>query len=69
MKLLSTLMLLTSITNAGMWSTVTSMGLKEKKVDAVYTLDTAGFNPRVYEFRSTMHKGSKSETDLMSNLN
>jgi len=36
--------------NAGMWSTVSSLGMKEVHKDAEYKIDTAGFNPRIYEF-------------------
>ena len=56
MNILLPLVLFTSVATAGMWSTVTSMNLKEKKADAVYTLDTAGFNPRVYEFTTVDKK-------------
>jgi len=36
--------------NAGMWSMVSGMAMKEIKPQAAYTVDTAGVNPRVYEF-------------------
>ena len=39
-----------SVLNAGMWSTVSGMTMKEVKPSVSYTLDTAGFNPRIYEF-------------------
>ena len=35
---------------AGMFSTISGFTMKEIKPKAEYTLDTAGFNPRVYEF-------------------
>ncbi|MGD8305879.1 MAG: hypothetical protein PVF17_04430 [Ignavibacteria bacterium] len=35
---------------AGMFSTVEGLTMKEKKIDTKYTIDTNGFNPRVYEF-------------------
>lgn len=40
----------TSVLNAGMWSTATSLLKEEVKPTAAYTLDTSGYNPRVYEF-------------------
>ena len=40
----------TLITQAGMFSAVQGMGMKEIKPKAEYTLDTNGVNPRVYEF-------------------
>jgi len=36
--------------NAGMFSMVSGMAMKEIKPQASYTVDTAGINPRVYEF-------------------
>jgi hypothetical protein len=50
MKKILTLALLTSFATAGLFSTVSGLGMKEKKTDKEYTLDTAGMNPRVYEF-------------------
>lgn len=38
--------------NAGMFSMVSGMSMKEIKPQASYTIDTAGINPRVYEFDS-----------------
>jgi len=35
---------------AGMFSTVSGMTMDEVKPLSSYTIDTAGFNPRVYEF-------------------
>jgi len=35
---------------AGMFSTLSGMAMKEIKPLASYTIDTAGVNPRVYEF-------------------
>ena len=39
-----------STLNAGMFSTLSGMAMKEVKPVASYTIDTAGINPRVYEF-------------------
>ena len=36
--------------NAGVFSTMSGMAMKEIKPVASYTIDTAGINPRVYEF-------------------
>ena len=36
--------------SAGMFSAVSGMGMKEIKAQQEYTVDTAGINPRVYEF-------------------
>ena len=45
--------------NAGMFSMVSGMSMKQIKPQASYTVDTAGINPRVYEFdtqvKPTMH--------------
>ena len=38
--------------NAGMFSMVEGMAMKEIKPQAAYTIDTAGVNPRVYEFNT-----------------
>ncbi len=35
---------------AGLFSSISGLNMKERKVDAAYTIDTAGINPRVYEF-------------------
>jgi len=49
-KLLIGILALTVVANAGLWSTASGLAMKEKKADAEYTIDTSGFNPRVYEF-------------------
>ncbi len=38
--------------NAGMFSMAAGMAMKEIKPQAAYTVDTAGINPRVYEFNT-----------------
>jgi len=38
------------VLNAGSWSTVSGMFMKEVKPDKKYTLDTVGVNIRVYEW-------------------
>ena len=38
--------------NAGMFSMVEGMSMPEIKPQAAYTVDTAGINPRVYEFNT-----------------
>lgn len=38
---------------AGMFSAVSGMSMKEIKPTASYTIDTAGINPRVYEFKTS----------------
>ena len=35
---------------AGMFSSVSGFAMKEIKPESAYTIDTAGINPRVYEF-------------------
>lgn len=50
MKKIAIFALMAVSLHAGMWSTVQGMGMKEQKPKAKYTIDTAGFNPRVYEF-------------------
>jgi hypothetical protein len=44
--------------NAGMFSSVSGFAMKEVKPEHAYTLDTAGINPRVYEF---VPKGDSSK--------
>lgn len=41
---------LATVSQAGMWSVVTTMDMKKVKPQAEYKLDTAGWAPRVYEF-------------------
>ena len=38
--------------HAGMFSMVSGMTMKQIKPQAAYTVDTAGINPRVYEFNT-----------------
>ena len=37
---------------AGAWSTISGMGMDERKIETAYTIDTPGYNPRVYEFKT-----------------
>ena len=50
MKKILLLALVALSAQAGMWSMVSGMAMKEIKPQAAYTVDTAGINPRVYEF-------------------
>jgi hypothetical protein len=50
MKQILSIILLSVVSYAGMFSTVSGMVMDEKKPLASYTIDTAGINPRVYEF-------------------
>lgn len=43
-------MLVALSAQAGMWSMVSGMAMKEIKPQAAYTVDTNGINPRIYEF-------------------
>lgn len=47
------------LASAGVFSTIAGFTMEERKVDAQYTIDAAGFNPRVYEFTP---KTDKSKT-------
>jgi len=38
--------------HASMFSMVSGMAMKQIKPDAAYTVDTAGINPRIYEFNT-----------------
>ncbi|MFK5937407.1 MAG: hypothetical protein QM497_03325 [Sulfurimonas sp.] len=38
--------------DAGMYSMISGMAMKEVKPQASYTIDTLGVNPRVYEFNT-----------------
>jgi hypothetical protein len=49
-KYLALVMLFLNISQAGMFSTISGMAMQEVKPDHSYTIDTAGLNPRVYEF-------------------
>jgi len=49
-KIMFMIFALVAIANAGFWSTAQGMLMKEKKPDASYSIDTAGMNPRIYEF-------------------
>jgi hypothetical protein len=50
MKKVLLMLMLVAAANAGMFSTVSGMIMDEKKPNYAYTVDTNGFNPRVYEF-------------------
>lgn len=50
MKKVLMMIMLVAAANAGMYSTVVGMTMEEKKPNSAYTVDTNGFNPRVYEF-------------------
>jgi hypothetical protein len=52
-KILTALSLLIVTASAGLFSTVSGMRLKEIKPTSSHTLDTVGFNPRIYEFTSS----------------
>jgi len=41
---------------AGTWSTLSGMSMKEVKPIAAYTIDSAGYNPRVYEWKTSEGK-------------
>jgi hypothetical protein len=56
LKLLFTITMITTFLNAGVWTTISGMGEKELKPDAVYTVDTIGQNPRVYEFTPSQNQ-------------
>lgn len=50
MKKISLLVAFALSANAGVFSMVSGMSMQEIKPQASYTVDTAGINPRVYEF-------------------
>ncbi len=50
MKKIILILLVALSANAGMFSMVSGMAMKEIKPQSSYTVDTAGINPRVYEF-------------------
>ena len=50
MKYLILMLCLFSILQGGMFSTLEGLGMKEIKPDYTYTIDTAGINPRIYEW-------------------
>ena len=50
MKIAAGLIVATMVAQAGMFSAVSGMTMKEIKPTQEYTIDTAGLNPRVYEF-------------------
>ena len=50
MKKLLLITFLSVLSYAGMFSTISGMAMDEVKPLASYTIDTAGVNPRVYEF-------------------
>ncbi len=47
---LVTVVTIISSAQAGVFSAMSGMGMKEKKPLSSYTIDTAGINPRIYEF-------------------
>jgi hypothetical protein len=49
-KILFLSLFVTALVFAGVWTSISGLGTKEIKPDVVYTVDTAGENPRVYEF-------------------
>lgn len=38
------------VAQAGVFSTISGMAMDERKPTYAYTIDTAGVNPRIYEF-------------------
>lgn len=50
MKIVATMILASLVAQAGMFSAVSGMTMKEIKPTQEYTIDTAGMNPRIYEF-------------------
>jgi uncharacterized protein YxeA len=60
-KILAILVLALSL-NAGLFSTMQNLNMDEIKTNA-YTIDTAGYNPRIYEFTP---KGDKSKLCIMA---
>jgi len=52
MKKLLLIVLVAISANAGIFSTISGMTIPEIKPTEAYTVDTAGINPRVYEWRS-----------------
>jgi len=50
MKKVTSVLLIVIFVNAGMFSSFSGMFFKEQKPVAEYTIDTAGINPRAYEF-------------------
>jgi hypothetical protein len=58
-KLLLTTTILTSTLFAGnFFSTVSGMTMKQVKPETSYTVDTAGFNPRVYQWETKLGDGT-----------
>jgi hypothetical protein len=58
-KLLLATAILTSSAFAGnFFSTVSGMTMKQVKPDQSYTVDTAGFNPRVYQWETKLGDGT-----------
>ena len=53
--ILSLLFLVVGLSAGNLFSTLSGMTWDEKKT-VHYTIDTAGFNPRVYEFQPTLVK-------------
>ena len=61
MKTLALLVLTISL-NAGLFSTMQNLNMDEIKTNG-YTIDTAGYNPRIYEFTP---KGDKSKLCILA---
>jgi hypothetical protein len=57
--LLSITILATSSFAGNFFSTVSGMTMKQVKPEASYTVDTAGFNPRVYQWETKLGDGTK----------
>ena len=51
-KTVISLLVLVGVANAGIFSMAEGMTMPEIKPQASYTVDTAGINPRVYEFNT-----------------
>ena len=72
MRYIMLMMILALTANAGLFSTISGMAMKEVKPKASYTIDTAGINPRVYEWKTTEGKtcvaifGSAAETSSVA---
>lgn len=60
-KLLLTLSIALSL-HAGLFSTIQNLDMEEIKTNG-YTIDTAGYNPRIYEFTP---KGDKSKLCILA---
>jgi hypothetical protein len=52
-KILISILLTVTLAQAGVFSVVTSMGMESKDPSKEYKLNTSGWSPRIYEFRTT----------------